>query len=403
MKVTKKQNTLGFALLLASFSALGPFTVDMYLSSLPEIMNYFQTNTSMIQATLTASLLGLGIGQFVMGPLSDIYGRRYPLLISMILYFMFSIACAFAPTIELFIGIRFVQGFVASAGLVISRAIVRDLYHGSELTTFISVLTMISNVAPLISPLAGSGVIAYTSWNHIFTGLGLLGIVLTLLTIWGIPETLPADKRIAGHFGKVIGNYKELFRDRIFMSYALGNGILFAGVFAYVSATPFIYQNMYGISPIVFSILFALNGVAIMLGSQLVKYLAGHIHERRIFVIGLLSAFVASIVILLMTLSSGSLIGLVIALFLFAFSIGLIGPVSFSLAMESQGHIAGSASAVLGVLPFFLGSLTSPLVGLAGEYSAKPFGIVIFTVSLLSLISYKVLNTASTSKMLNNH
>lgn len=403
MKVTKKQNTLGFALLLASFSALGPFTVDMYLSSLPEIMSYFQTNTSMIQTTLTASLLGLGIGQFVMGPLSDIYGRRYPLLISMILYFMFSIACAFAPTIELFIGIRFVQGFVASAGLVISRAIVRDLYHGSELTTFISVLTMISNVAPLISPLAGSGVIAYTSWNHIFTGLGLLGIVLTLLTICGIPETLPADKRISGHFGKMIGNYKELFGDRIFMSYALGNGILFAGVFAYVSATPFIYQNMYGVSPIVFSILFALNGVAIMLGSQLVKYLAGHIHERRIFVIGLLSAFVASIVILLMTLSSGSLIGLVIALFLFAFSIGLIGPVSFSLAMESQGHIAGSASAVLGVLPFFLGSLTSPLVGLAGEYSAKPFGIVIFTVSLLSLISYKVLNTASTSKMLNNH
>lgn len=403
MKVTKKQNTLGFALLLASFSALGPFTVDMYLSSLPEIMSYFQTNTSMIQTTLTASLLGLGIGQFVMGPLSDIYGRRYPLLISMILYFMFSIACAFAPTIELFIGIRFVQGFVASAGLVISRAIVRDLYHGSELTTFISLLTMISNVAPLISPLAGSGVIAYTSWNHIFIGLGLLGIILTLLTIWGIPETLPADKRISGHFGKVIGNYKELFGNRIFMSYALGNGILFAGVFAYVSATPFIYQNMYGVSPIVFSILFALNGVAIMLGSQLVKYLAGHIDERRIFVIGLLSAFVASIVILLITVSSGSLIGLVIALFLFAFAIGVIGPVSFSLAMESQGHIAGSASAVLGVLPFFLGSLTSPLVGLAGEYSAKPFGIVIFTVSLLSLIGYKVLNTTSTRKMINNH
>lgn len=402
MKVTTKQNTFGFALLLASFSALGPFTVDMYLSSLPEIMSYFQTNTSMIQTTLTASLLGLGIGQLVMGPLSDIYGRRYPLLISMILYFISSIACAFAPNIELFIGIRFVQGFVASAGLVISRAIVRDLYNGSELTKFISLLTMISNVAPLISPLAGSGVIAYTSWNHIFIVLGLLGIALTLLTIWGITETLPASKRVAGHFGQVIGNYKELFRDRLFMSYALGNGILFAGVFAYVSATPFIYQNIYGVSPMVFSILFALNGVAIMLGSQLVKYLAGHMAERRIFAIGLMSAFVASAVILVMTLSYGSLFGLVIALFWFGFSIGLIGPVSFSLAMESQGHIAGSASAVLGVLPFLLGSFTSPLVGLSGEYSAQPFGIVIFIVSLLSLICYKGLNSVSTSKVINN-
>jgi len=399
MNVTHKQNTFRFALLLALFSALGPFTVDMYLSSLPEIISYFQTNISMIQTTLTASLLGLGIGQFVMGPLSDIYGRRYPLLISMILYCMSSIACAFAPNIELFIGIRFVQGFVASAGLVISRAIVRDLYNGSELTKFISLLTMISNVAPLISPLAGSGVMAYRSWNTIFIVLGLLGIVLTILTIWGITETLPVQKRVAGNLGKVIGNYSELFRDRIFMSYALGNGILFAGVFAYVSATPFIYQNIYGVSAMEFSILFALNGVAIMLGSQLVKYLAGHIHERRI---GLISAFVASVVILIMTLSYGSLIGLVIALFLFAFSIGVMGPVSFSLAMESQGHIAGSASAVLGVLPFLLGSLTSPLVGLAGEYAAQPFGIVIFIVSLLSVIFYKVLNTTSTRKVINN-
>lgn len=152
----------------------------------------------------------------------------------------------------------------------------------------------------------------------------------------------------------------------------------------------------------VFSILFALNGVAIMLGSQLVKYLAGHMAEQRIFAIGLMSAFVASAVILVMTLSYGSLIGLVIALFWFGFSIGLIGPVSFSLAMESQGHIAGSASAVLGVLPFLLGSFTSPLVGLAGEYSAQPFGIVIFIVSLLSLICYKGLNSASTSKVINN-
>lgn len=179
------------------------------------------------------------------------------------------------------------------------------------------------------------------------------------------------------------------------MSYALGNGILFAGVFAYVSATPFIYQNIYGVSPGWFSVLFALNGVAIMLGSQLVKVLAGHMNDQRIFVIGLTSALITSAIILAVAWSHGVLFAMVASLFLFAFSIGVMGPVSFSLAMESQGHIAGSASAVLGVLPFFLGSFTSPLVGIAGEYSAKPFGIVIFTASLLSVVFYMILQKKS--------
>ncbi|WP_342423409.1 multidrug effflux MFS transporter [Paenibacillus sp. FSL E2-0178] len=395
MNKKAQKNTTLFALLLAAFSALGPFTVDMYLASLPEIMEYFRTNASMIQSTLTASLLGLGLGQVIMGPLSDVYGRRNPLLISMILYFASSIVCAFAPNIEFFIVLRFIQGFVASAGLVISRAIVRDMYSGAEMTKFVSLLTMISNVTPLISPLAGSSVISYTSWTGVFIVLGLLGVVLTSLTIWGVVETLPQENRVPSNFRNVLSNYHVLLRNRTFMSYALGNGILFAGVFAYVSATPFIYQNIYGVSPGWFSVLFALNGVAIMLGSQLVKVLAGHMNDQRIFVIGLTSALITSAIILAVAWSHGVLFAMVASLFLFAFSIGVMGPVSFSLAMESQGHIAGSASAVLGVLPFFLGSFTSPLVGIAGEYSAKPFGIVIFTASLLSVVFYMILQKKS--------
>ncbi|KWX80897.1 MFS transporter [Paenibacillus riograndensis] len=388
MKAKTNNHSLLFALMLSAFSALGPFTVDMYLSSLPQLMSYFGTNTSMIQASLTASLLGLGLGQLVTGPLSDVHGRRKPLLISMILYLLTSLACAFSPNIGLFIALRFIQGFVASAGLVISRAIVRDRYNGIEMTKFMSLLTMISNIAPLISPTAGSTVTTFTSWIGVFIFLGLLGLFLTGVTVWGIKESLPAERRISSNFREVLRNYGSLLRDRSFMGYALVNGILFSGVFAYVAGTPFIYQNMYGISPQLFSILFALNGLGIILGSQFVKRLAGRMDERRIFRIGLQLAFITTAAILMIVLAHGPFFALFISVFLFAASIGIIGPVSFTLAMESQGHIAGSAAAILGTLQFALGAVTSPLVGLGGDNSAIPFGITIFMTSILAVIAF---------------
>ncbi|NEU27904.1 multidrug effflux MFS transporter [Paenibacillus polymyxa] len=386
-----KKNSFGFALLLAIFSALGPFTVDMYLASLPQISVFFGTSATAVQASLTTSLLGLGLGQLIMGPLSDIYGRRQPLLISMILYILSSVGCAFAPSIGWFISLRFIQGVAASAGLVISRAIVRDRFSGIEMTKFISLLTMISNVAPLISPTAGSTVMSYSSWSGVFIFLGVLGIGLTGITIWGLKESSPVQQRISGSPRALMKNYNSLFRKRSFMGYALVNGILFAGVFAYVAGTPFIYQNIYGVSPPLFSILFALNGLAIILGSQFVKLLAGRVTESRLFLIGIILAFISSAAVLFIVLVHGVLSAMFISIFLFALSIGIIGPISFTLAMESQGHIAGSASAVLGTLQFALGAVTSPLVGIAGENSAIPFGIIIFSTSVLSIITYIIL------------
>lgn len=326
-----------------------------------------------------------------MGPLSDIYGRRPPLLISMIIYILSSIGCAFAPSIQWFICLRLIQGVAASAGLVISRAIVRDRFSGVEMTKFISLLTMISNVAPLISPTAGSAVMSYSSWIGIFIFLGVLGIALTGITLWGLKESLPVMQRVPSSTISLMRNYNSLFRKRSFMGYALVNGILFAGVFAYVAGTPFIYQTIYGVSPQMFSILFALNGLAIILGSQFVKLLAGRVTESRLFLIGLIIAFISSAATLFIVLVQGALSAMFVSIFLFALSIGIIGPISFTLAMESQGHIAGSASAVLGTLQFALGAVTSPLVGIAGDNSAIPFGIVIFSTSLLSVIAYIVL------------
>ncbi|TYP76607.1 multidrug effflux MFS transporter [Paenibacillus methanolicus] len=388
MNDKRTDRTLRLALILAAFAALGPFTVDMYLASLPQIMDAFDTNASMIQASLTACLLGLGLGQLVMGPLSDRYGRRTPLLIAMLLYIAASVGCAFAPAIEWFIALRLLQGIAASAGLVISRAIARDRYSGVAMTKFIALLTTISNVAPLISPNAGSAVASYSSWAGVFISLGLLGILLTAVASWCVEESLPAARRVTGSLSAVVSNYGLLFRDRAFMGYALVNGILFAGVFAFVAGTPFIYQNMFGASPQHFSILFALNGLAIMIGSQLVKRMVGKLTERFIIQVGLSLSLVSTSAILITVVAGGSLPAIVAATFLFAVSVGIIGPVSVTLAMASQGRIAGSASAVLGTLQYALGAVSSPLVGMAGERSAIPFGIVIFTTSILAVAAY---------------
>lgn len=391
MSLKQNKHQLRFALMLAAFSALGPFTIDMYLPAFPQMMQFFGTNASVIQVSLTACVLGLGLGQIVMGILSDVHGRRKPLLFGMILYFLASLGCAFAPNIAIFITLRFIQGFAASAGIVISRAIVRDTYSGGELAKFFSLLMTIGNVAPLLAPLAGSTVISYSTWVGVFIFLGLLGLLLTTITTWNLKESLPVERRASSEFRGLLRNFKSLLVNRTFMGYALAPGIMFAGVFAYISATPFIYQKLYGVSPGVFSILFALNGVSLILGSQITRRLTGRMTERRILLIGLTLALITSTAVLIAVLTHGALLTLVIPLFLLVASIGVTAPIFSALAMESQGHIAGSASALLGVIPLLLGSVTSPLVGVAGEYSALPLGIIIVTTSLLSIIAYVAL------------
>jgi DHA1 family bicyclomycin/chloramphenicol resistance-like MFS transporter len=395
----KNHFQLRLALLLGVFSALGPFTIDMYLPSLPAITEDFNTRASLVQLSLTACLLGLGIGQLVMGALSDVHGRRKPLIISMLFYILASVTCAFAPNIGVFIVLRFIQGLAAAAGLVISRAIVRDLYSGHELTKFFSVLMLVSNLGPLVAPVAGSGVIAFTTWHGVFIALGMIGILLFLITVWKLNETLPIGKRVPGNLTQMIRNFSFLLRDRQFAGYALAQGIMIAGVFAYVSGTPFIYQNIYGASPQLFAILFRSNGIGLILGSQVVGRLAHRVSERHFLLMGLLLSCASSLAVLTVVLLEGPLFSLVIPLFFFVASIGMTATASFSLAMEHQGHIAGSASALLGLLPFLLGAVTSPLVGIAGEHTAVPLGIIILSTSLLALIAYFALAKKSEKEL----
>ncbi|MED4040117.1 MULTISPECIES: multidrug effflux MFS transporter [Niallia] len=399
MSLKSSKYSLVFAILLAVFSAIGPFTIDMYLASFPDMMDFFEAKASMVQASLTSCILGVAFGQIIMGALSDVHGRRKPLLISMIVYALSSFACAFAPNITVFIILRFIQGFSGAAGIVISRAIVRDLYSGIELTKFFSLLTVIGNLAPLIAPLAGSAVISFTSWVGIFIFLGFFGIILSIITTWKIKESLPSEQRVSSNFKGLLRNFKDLLQDRNFMGYALVQGILFSGVFAYISGASFIYQNIYGVTPQVFSMLFALNGISLILGAQVVKFLAGRIKEDSILLIGLVLALMSGTFVLIGVFLHGPLLMLVIPLFLLNAAVGITGPTSFTLAMDSQGHIAGSAAALLGVMPTLLGAVTSPLVGIEGEYSAVPFGVIIFTTSLLSVFAYVAITKNTKSHM----
>jgi len=210
-----------------------------------------------------------------------------------------------------------------------------------------------------------------------------------------IKESLPAERRVSSDFMGLLKNFKDLLKHRRFIGFALVQGILFAGVFAYISGASFIYQKIYDVTPQVFSMLFALNGISLILGAQIVKLLAGRIKEDSILLIGLAIAFISGTIVLINVLLHGPLIMLVIPLFFLNAAIGITGQTSFTLAMESQGHIAGSAAALLGVMPTILGAVTVPLVGISGEYSAVPFGVIIFTTSLLSIIAYVALAKSS--------
>ncbi|WML56001.1 Bcr/CflA family multidrug efflux MFS transporter [Neobacillus sp. PS2-9] len=376
------------ALLLGSLGLLGPFTIDTYLPSFPTIVKDYHTTASLVQISLTSCLLGLGLGQLIIGPMSDVKGRRKPLIFFIILYLLASLTCAIAPNIYFLIISRLVQGFAAAGGLVISRAIVRDLFSGRELTKFFTMMVLVGNLGPIVAPIAGGGILAFTNWHGVFVALACLGAVLLFTVSLKLEETLPVENRVPSNLPQILKNFGSLFRDRTFLGYALTQGFTTAGIFAYVSGIPFVYQNIYGVTPQQFSFLFGVNGLALIIGSQLVGRLADIIPERTFLKIGLAISNLAGASLLIALYLKAPLLAVAIPIFFFVGSISIIGTTCFALAIETQGHIAGSASALLGVLPFVLGSISAPLVGIAGPNTGIPMGVIIFCASFLAFLSY---------------
>ncbi|MCM3364479.1 Bcr/CflA family multidrug efflux MFS transporter [Niallia sp. Sow4_A1] len=390
MNTISNTKRLQIAFLLGSLSLLGPFTIDTYLPAFPTIVEEFHTSASLVQVSLTTCLLGLGLGQLIIGPMSDVQGRRKPLLIFLGLYLLSSLVCAVAPNIYMLIVSRFIQGFAAAGGLVISRAVVRDLYSGRELTKFFATLMLIGNLGPIVAPIIGGAILSFANWKVVFLVLTCVGAILTVVVSFKLEETLPIEKRVPSNMKQVVMNFGSLLKDREFAGYAFTQGFTTAGIFAYVSGISFVYQNIYGVSPQVFSLLFGINGVGLIIGTQIVGRLS-RFSEKTFLKSGLVLSMSASILLVIAILLHAPLLAVAIPIFLFVTSISIIGTSSFSLAMETKGHMAGSASALLGLLPFLLGSLTAPLVGIGGEYTALPMGVIIFASSLLAFLSYFVL------------
>ncbi|MFB6633122.1 Bcr/CflA family multidrug efflux MFS transporter [Streptomyces sp. NPDC056362] len=379
-------------LVLGGLTALPPLSMDMYLPALPEVTDALRAPAATVQLTLTACLAGMALGQLVVGPMSDRWGRRRPLLVGMIVYVLATAVCALAPSAELLIGFRLLQGLAGAAGIVIARAVVRDLYDGVEMARFFSTLMLISGVAPIIAPLIGGQILRITDWRGVFHVLTVIGVLLTLVVWRFLHETLPAERRHEGGVGQALRTMRGLLADRVFTGYMLTGGLAFAALFAYISASPFVIQDLYGASPQTFSLLFGLNSVGLVVVGQINgKLLVGRVSLDKALGFGLGILLLAAAALTLMTTGVFGETGLApvaAGLFVLMSAMGLAMPNTNAQALMRTPHAAGSASALLGTSSFLIGAVASPLVGIAGEHTAVPMAVVQLGCAVLALACF---------------
>ncbi|WP_265291425.1 multidrug effflux MFS transporter [Streptomyces sp. SHP 1-2] len=366
--------------LLGGLTATPPLAMDMYLPALPEVTRSLHAPAATVQLTLTACLAGMALGQLVIGPMSDKWGRRRPLLTGIALYVLATALCVVAPTAGLLIAFRLAQGLAGAAAIVIARAVVRDLYDGVAMARFFSTLMLVSGAAPVVAPLIGGQILRVADWRGVFVVLTAVGVLLGALVWARLPETLPPAERHAGGVGDALRAMRGLLADRAFTGYMLAGGFAFATLFAYIAASPFVVQEIYGASPQTFSLLFGANSVGLIIVGQINgKLLVGRVRLDRVLVAGLLVVIAAAAVLLLMALGVFGDVGLVpvaVALFVLMSAMGLALPNTQALALMRVERAAGSASALLGTSSFLIGALASPLVGIAGEDTAVPMALV---------------------------
>ncbi|CUH94720.1 putative MFS-type transporter YdgK [Propionispora sp. 2/2-37] len=381
-------NRLWMAVILGCLAGMGPLCTDLYLPALPQIATNLSTGASLVQLSLTATLTGVAIGQIFIGPNSDIYGRKKPLVLSLIIFIAASFLCSFATSIGELILFRFIQGLAGSGGIVLARAIACDLYSGRELTKFFSLLMLINGIAPIFAPVIGGQILAISDWKGIFFTLGLFSILLLLAVVWGLKETLPEERRNEGSLKMTFTTFSHFLSDRVFVGYVLVQGFIVAGLFAYIAGSPFVLQTVYGLSAEAFSLCFAGNGVGIMLFAQLTGYFTGKFNEKQLLAFGLNLALACSVLLFVMSLINVSILLFLLPLFIMVSCIGITTTASFSLAVQRQPDSAGSASGLLGVVSFILGAVASPLVGLGSGTTAIPMTLVITIANLLACVSY---------------
>ncbi|PBC76124.1 DHA1 family bicyclomycin/chloramphenicol resistance-like MFS transporter [Streptomyces sp. TLI_235] len=382
---TGRGRRLRLIVVLGALSAFAPLSLDMYLPAFPALAGDLGVRDADVQLTLTACMVGLALGQLVAGPLSDRRGRRGPLLVGLAGYIAASAVCAVAPNAEILTGARLLQGLAGAAGIVISRAVVRDLYDGTEAARFFSLLMLVNGLAPILAPVLGSQLLRLADWRAVFAVLAAIGAVLLAAAVLALPESLPAERRSGGGLARTVNSFGGLLADRRFMGHALSAGAAFAAMFAYISGSSFVLQQVYGLSAQQFALVFGGNALGLVLLGQLNARLLRRRAPGAMLRAGLAVSAAGGAGLLVAVAAGLGLWAVCGSLLLVVAAMGLIMPNSTALALSGQRN-AGTASALLGLLQFALGGLAAPLVGLGGSGSALPMAVVIAAFAAVAVL-----------------
>lgn len=366
-----------YIILLGALTALGPFTIDLYLPAFPVLEADFDTTAAAIQLTLTGTMVGFALGQLIVGPLSDKVGRRMPLLIVTAVHVVASTAAALAPTLELLSAARVLQGAGAAAGGVVAAAIVRDLFGGRRLVVMLSRLALVSGVAPVLAPLVGSALLLVMPWRGIFVVLAVYGAVMLVSAIVFIPETLPRARRQDKGATTVWQRYRSVFSDRVFVGVLIIGAMTFSGLFSYLSASSFLFQLTYGFDAQMYGLLFAANSLGLVIGVQVASRLAARFGPQWVLAFSTAVLAMAAVAIIVTDQMGLGLWGTVIPLFVFLLACGFTFPCAQVLALDRHGKAAGTAQSIIGAANFGIAGLISPLVG----WLARDAGITATTMA----------------------
>ncbi|MFK3676202.1 multidrug effflux MFS transporter [Microbacterium sp. NPDC090218] len=382
-----RMSTLRAMLVLGMLEAFGPLSMDLYLPQLPQLAASLGTTEALAQVTMSACMIGLGLGQLVAGPLSDRLGRRLPLMVGVAAFAVLSLVCAVAPNIELLLVARFLQGLAGSAGIVICLAIARDQFEGVELSRMLSLLFLVSGTAPIIAPVVGGQLARIMDWRGIFGVLSAVGVVLLLVVVFALPETLRPSERHGGGLLTLRAHAGAVVRDRLFVAVlcaAAGGGVAF---FTYLSMSSFVLQDQFGLSPQAFSLAFAAGALASIVGSQTSRLVVRRWGPLRVYLGGITATLLATTVLLVLTLTGTGVYGVIAALIGFMLCSGLGGPNGQTLALAHHGARAGTASALLGMATFLFGPVLAPLAAGLGGTNAVTMAVTMTLAAAVAAVA----------------
>lgn len=392
MSSSAQPGRLRLLLILGGVTAIGPVSIDAYLPAFPQIADDLHASESAVQLTLASFLVFMAIGQLTLGPLSDGWGRRRPVIIGLGAYTLASLACAAAPSVEMLVVLRAVQGLAGAAGVVIARAVIRDLFSGSDLTRFFARLTLVFGLGPIVAPTLGSLLLEVTGWRGVFVMLAGVGAAATIAAFAWLPETLPADKRRTNRLPQMARTMGGLLRDRRFVGYSLAMGLGFGGMFAYIGSSSFVMQDVFDVPALAYGVLFGANALGFVMVGQLSAYLAGRVPEKVTLTAGLaISTLAGAALVTASVVGVGGVVAVAVPLFFFIASLGLVMPNATALALSGHPESAGSGSALLGFLQAPIAAVAAPLIGLGPAHSAVPMALAVAVFAAAALFAMTTL------------